>query len=104
MEKDGGLQTDNYSYAKNSGVEFSLEIFGFALISIVLLTSLATMGFFVSVDSSKPNSVSISNVTNNSFTLAWETNEALKGYVVFGPNPENLILKVYDNKDFPNRG
>ncbi len=104
MEKNEGLQTYHYSHTKNSGIESSLGIFGFALISIVILTSLLTMDFFSSRDYSKPSSISMSNVTNNSFTLSWETNKASKGYLVFGTNPENLNLQVFDNKDFTNRG
>ena len=98
METAEVLQNKPYSNFKDSVPESLLGILGFGLIGIVILTSLITVGSFSSNDVLVPEAISTSNVTNTSFTLAWKTNKASKGYVVFGTNPENLSVSAYDNK------
>jgi hypothetical protein len=71
----------------------SLSIVGF-LIILAGMQFLKT-GFFVNQRS--PRNLVLSNITDVSFTVVWDTNETSTGYVVYGKSPENLIQKAYDN-------
>lgn len=44
-----------------------------------------------------PKNFSITNVTDVSFTVSWETEKPLTGYLIFGESKENLHSKVFDN-------
>ncbi len=96
-----GLRTEYYTSIKNSKSEGFFATAGFFLIGAVLISSLFIAKDVFSISSTKvaPASLSISNVTDRSLTIAWKTSSLAQGYIVYGVDPENLTYKAYDNQE-----
>lgn len=94
-----GLPTRYYFGLKNVNLEFFLAIVGFSLIGLVLFSSsFLVKGALSSTKLPKPISITITNVTNNSFTISWKTSEEATGYIFYGSSPEELTYNAYDNE------
>ncbi len=94
-----GLPNKYHLGFKKSNVESLLAIAGFFLIGVVLLSSsLLVKGVFSFTKPPKPTSITITNITNNSFTISWKTADEALGYIIYGNSPERLTFSAYDNR------
>lgn len=95
----GGLSVQNYHFEKNSKAEHLIGLFGFILIAMVILFSFFWAKDFLWLGSiPEPKSLSITNISNRSFTITWKTNTDTNGYVLYSLSPDILDQKAYDNK------
>ncbi len=53
--------------------------------------------------SSEPQSVQITNITQNSFSVTWLTKEEATGSVIYGTSQKNIDQIAFDDRDFDNK-
>jgi len=94
-----GLPVQNYHFYNGSKTEHLIGFFGFILIASLLFFSFFWIkGFLHLVSIPEPRSLLVTNVSNRSFTITWETSADADGYILYGLYPESLDQKAYDNK------
>lgn len=94
-----GLPVQQYQFENNSRAELFIGFLGFLLIGIVLFFSFFWAKDVLRLGSiPEPTSLAVTNISNNSFTVAWETNANADGYILYGVTPKKLVQKAYDNK------
>src|SRR3989344_2489157 len=94
-----GLTIGSYEPRKTRSIEIFFAISGFFLLSGVVVFSLIltkTPGQFL-LNPNPPKDIKITNVTDTSFTVSWETNEPTDGHILYGTVAEKLNLKAFDN-------
>lgn len=78
------------------------QLFFFISLAIILfLVGLSVTQFLKSQSSinlkEMPLNFTVSNVTDVSFTVSWETEKPLTGYLVYGKDKNTISTKVFDN-------
>ena len=94
-----GLPVQNYHLDNGSKTEHLIGFLGFILITTVLFFSFFWVKDFLHLVSiPEPSSLSVTNISNRSFTITWKTNTDTNGYILYSPYPESLDQKAYDNE------
>ena len=94
-----GLSVQNYHFDNSSKTENIIGFFSFILIATVLFFSFFWAKDFLRFGSiPEPSLLSVTNISNQSFTVTWKTTTSANGYILYGRSPESLYQKAYDNK------
>jgi len=94
-----GLSVQNYHFDNSSKTENIIGFFSFILIATVLFFSFFWVKDFLRFGSiPEPSLLSVTNISNQSFTVTWKTTTNTNGYILYGRSPESLYQKAYDNK------
>jgi hypothetical protein len=79
---------------------FERGLFFLSVSAVVCLSLIAAWQFVPKGNlgsTQAPTNFAVTNLTDVSSTLGWETSYPTSGYVVYGTSPENLNLKAFDN-------
>lgn len=74
-----------------------------ALLSAAVFGARFAQNYFTSAGaSSAPSNVNISEITQTSVKIIWQTEKETQGTVIYGENPDNLPLMSFENEAIKN--